>query len=123
MEYYSGIKNEILPFGTSLDLYSIFISEKKSEIKDKQIPHNLIYLWNLKNKTNAENKWVSCQKGESWEIGEIGELVPKEIKFLTISIVSSICHEVFGLKITADGDCSHLQLKDAYSLEGKLWPT
>ena len=25
-------------------------------------------------------------------------------------------------KITADGDCSH-KLKDAYSLEGKLWPT
>ena len=25
-------------------------------------------------------------------------------------------------KITADGDCSH-ELKDAYSLEGKLWPT
>ena len=26
-----------------------------------------------------------------------------------------------GSKITADGDCSHE--KDAYSLEGKLWPT
>ena len=26
-----------------------------------------------------------------------------------------------GSKITVDGDCS--QLKDAYSLEGKLWPT
>ena len=25
-------------------------------------------------------------------------------------------------KITADGDCS-IKLKDAYSLEGKLWPT
>ena len=24
-------------------------------------------------------------------------------------------------KITADGDCSH-EIKDAYSLEGKLWP-
>ena len=28
----------------------------------------------------------------------------------------------WGSKITADGDCSH-QLKDAYSLEGKLWHT
>ena len=28
-----------------------------------------------------------------------------------------------GSKITADGDCSHEILKDAYSLEGKLWPT
>ena len=27
-----------------------------------------------------------------------------------------------GSKISADGDCSH-ELKDAYSLEGKLWPT
>ena len=36
-----------------------------------------------------------------------------------------------GSKITADGDCSHEikrrllvgRKKDAYSLEGKLWPT
>ena len=28
----------------------------------------------------------------------------------------------WGSKITADGDCSH-EIKDAYSLEGKLWPT
>ena len=27
-----------------------------------------------------------------------------------------------GSQITADGDCSH-EIKDAYSLEGKLWPT
>ena len=27
-----------------------------------------------------------------------------------------------GSKITADGHCSH-EIKDAYSLEGKLWPT
>ena len=27
-----------------------------------------------------------------------------------------------GSKITADGDCSH-EIKDVYSLEGKLWPT
>ena len=27
-----------------------------------------------------------------------------------------------GSKITADGDCGH-ELKDAYSLEEKLWPT
>ena len=27
-----------------------------------------------------------------------------------------------GSKITADGDCSHKIKKDAYSLEGKLWP-
>ena len=28
----------------------------------------------------------------------------------------------WGSKITADGDCSH-EIKDAYSLEGKLCPT
>ena len=28
----------------------------------------------------------------------------------------------WGSKITADGDCSH-EIKDAYSLEEKLWPT
>ena len=27
-----------------------------------------------------------------------------------------------GSKITADGNCA-IKLKDAYSLEGKLWPT
>ena len=27
-----------------------------------------------------------------------------------------------GSKITADGDCL-MKLRDAYSLEGKLWPT
>ena len=27
-----------------------------------------------------------------------------------------------GSKITVDGDCSH-EIKDACSLEGKLWPT
>ena len=28
-----------------------------------------------------------------------------------------------GSKITADGDCSHEIIKDACSLEEKLWPT
>ena len=27
-----------------------------------------------------------------------------------------------GSKISADGDCSH-EIKDTYSLEGKVWPT
>ena len=49
----------------------------------------------------------------SWEIDE--ETVETESDFI-----------LEGSKIIADGDCSHLQmvkLKDAYSLEGKLWPT
>ena len=45
----------------------------------------------------------------SWQIdGETMDTVPDFI-FL-------------GCKITADGDCSH-EIKDACSLEEKLWPT
>ena len=37
--------------------------------------------------------------------------------------VETVADFIFGgYKITADGDLSH-KLKDAYSLEGKLWPT
>ena len=45
----------------------------------------------------------------SWEIG--GETVETVADFI-----------FWGSKIAADGDCSH-EIKDAYSLEGKLWPT
>ena len=38
-------------------------------------------------------------------------------------IVETVTDFILGCsKITADGDCSH-EIKDAYSLEGKLWPT
>ena len=53
----------------------------------------------------------------SWEID--GETVETVLDFI-----------FWGSKITADGDCSHeikrcllQKKKDAYSLEGKLWPT
>ena len=37
--------------------------------------------------------------------------------------VEKVADFIFGgSKITADGDCSY-EIKDAYSLEGKLWPT
>ena len=37
--------------------------------------------------------------------------------------VETVAHFILGgSKITADGDCSH-EIKDAYSLEGNLWPT
>ena len=38
----------------------------------------------------------------------------------TVEIVADFIF--WGSKITADGDCS-MKLKDAYSLEEKLWPT
>ena len=45
----------------------------------------------------------------SWQLD--GEIMETMTDFLFL-----------GSKITADGDCSH-ELKDAYSLEEKLWPT
>ena len=48
----------------------------------------------------------------SWEID--GETVETVSDFIYLFIY-------FGSKITADGNCN-LKLKDAYSLEGKLWP-
>ena len=44
----------------------------------------------------------------SWEID--GETVETVADFIFL-----------GSKITADGDCSH-EIKDAHSLEEKLWP-
>ena len=56
-----------------------------------------------------KTKMMASGPTTSWEIdGETGETV-SDFTFL-------------GSKITVDGDCSH-EIKDAYSLEGKLWPT
>ena len=47
-----------------------------------------------------------------------GLITSWEIDGETVETVSDF---IFGgSKITADGDCSH-EIKDAYSLEGKLW--
>jgi len=43
-----------------------------------------------------------------------------EIDGETVETVSDFIF--WGSKITADGDCSH-EIKGAYSLDGKLWPT
>ena len=49
-----------------------------------------------------------------------GPITSWEIDGATVETVSDF---IFGgSKITADGDCSH-EIKDAYSLEGKLCPT
>ena len=48
----------------------------------------------------------------SWQID--GQTVETVREFIYIFI--------FGSKITTDGDCSQ-KLKDAWSLEEKLWPT
>ena len=49
-----------------------------------------------------------------------GPITSWQIDGKTVETVSD--YILGGSKITADGDCSH-EIKDAYSLEGKLWPT
>ena len=49
-----------------------------------------------------------------------GPITSREIDGETVETVSDFIF--WGSKITADGDCSH-EIKNAYSLEGKLWPT
>ena len=49
-----------------------------------------------------------------------GPITSWEIDAKTVEAVSVFIF--WGSKITADGDCSR-KIKDAYSLEGKLWPT
>ena len=48
-----------------------------------------------------------------------GPITSWEIDGETVETVSDFIF--LGSQITADGDCSH-ELKDSYSLEGKLWP-
>ena len=52
MKYYSAIKkNEIMPFAaTWMDLEIIILSEVSQ--KQRQIPHDITYMWNLKYDTN-----------------------------------------------------------------------
>ena len=54
-------------------------------------------------------KFMASSPITSWQIEEETMETVRDFMFL-------------GSKITADGDWS-LKLKDAYSLEGKLWPT
>ena len=49
-----------------------------------------------------------------------GPITSWEIDGETVETVSDFLF--FGSKITEDGDCSH-EIKIAYSLEEKLWPT
>ena len=49
-----------------------------------------------------------------------GPIISWEIDGETVETVSDFIF--LGSKITADGDWA-MKLKDAYSLEGKLWPT
>ena len=48
-----------------------------------------------------------------------GPITSWQIDRETVETVSDFIF--WGSKITADGDCSH-EIRDAHSLEGKLWP-
>ena len=54
MEYYSAIKrNEIMPFASTwMELEIIILSEVKSG-RERQIPYDITYVWNLKYGTGA----------------------------------------------------------------------
>ena len=56
-----------------------------------------------------KTKIMASGPNTSWQID--GETVETVADFI-----------LGGSKITADGDYSH-EIKDSYSLEGKLWPT
>ena len=55
MQYYSVItKNEIIPFATAwMDLQGIKLSEMSD--RERQMPYDFTYIWNLKNKTKKNN--------------------------------------------------------------------
>ena len=54
MEHYSAIKkNEIMPFvATWLQLEIIILSEVSQKERERQIPYDITYMWNLKYCTN-----------------------------------------------------------------------
>ena len=50
-------KSEILTFATTwMDLEGIMLSEIKKSDREKQIPYDFTYMWNLKNKINEQTK-------------------------------------------------------------------
>ena len=83
-----------------------FRAESEEELKS--------LLMKVKKESEKVDLKLSIQKTK---IMASGPITSREIDGETVSDFIFL-----GSKITADGDCSH-KLKDAYSLEGKLWPT
>ena len=72
----------------------------------------------MKVKEESENVGLKLNIQKT-KIMASGPIISWAIDGETVETVSDF---IFGgSKITADGDCSH-ELKDAYSLEEKLWP-
>ena len=72
-------------------------------------------------KVKEESEQVGLKlKIQKTKIMASGPIPSWQIDGETVETVSDFT--LRGSKITADGDCSH-EIKDAYFLEGKLWPT
>ena len=71
-------------------------------------------------KMKEESEKVGLKRNiQKTKIMASGPITSWEIDGETVETVRDF---FLGSKITADGDCS-MKLKDAYSLEGKFWPT
>ena len=69
-------------------------------------------------KVKEESETVGLKLNvQKTKIMATGPITSWQIDWETVETVSDFIF--FGSKITADGDCSH-EIKDAYSLEGKL---
>ena len=73
----------------------------------------------MKVKEESENVGLKLNIQKT-KIMASGPITSWEIDGETVETVSDFIF--LGSKITEDGDCSMI-LKDAYSLDGKLWPT
>ena len=88
MEYYSAIKKEKMPFATTWMELDVLRKRKTNEVKlekakserERQIPYDITYMWNLKYGTNEPpyrtetnswtwrtNLWLLRGRGREWD--------------------------------------------------------
>ena len=89
--------------------YTTLMAESEEELKS--------LLMKVKKESEKVGLELNIQKTK---IMASGPITSWEIDGETVEAVSDFIF--LGSKITVDGDCI-MKLKDAYSLEGKLWPT
>ena len=52
MEYYSAIKKENLTFWYNMDESGVYFAKWNKSDRERQIPYDFTYMWNLMNKIN-----------------------------------------------------------------------
>ena len=79
------VKEWNLAICNNMDEHRRYYAEWNKSDRERQIPYNLTYMWNLENKTNeqtnhnrkrltdTENKWVVARREGYVGLGEIGE--------------------------------------------------